>query len=133
LSEPFRIRTRIDLDADGKQFGTLDVPHSSNESAWGALRVPIVVIKHGRGSTLLCTGGNHGDEYEGPIAIARLIRELDPAAVQGRLILLPSLNLPAARIARAWSPSNAPCSQNTSIQRACGAQASSIGPVTRST
>lgn len=40
---------------------------------------------------------------------------------------------PAVRMARAWSPSKAPCSQNTSIQRACGAQASSIGPVTRST
>ncbi|CAM5641726.1 hypothetical protein SALBM135S_06417 [Streptomyces alboniger] len=43
------------------------------------------------------------------------------------------LALPAVRIARAWSPSNAPFSQKTSIQRAWGAQASSISPVTRST
>ncbi len=35
--------------------------------------------------------------------------------------------------ARAWSSSKAPRSQKTSIQRACGAAASSIGPVTRST
>ena len=34
--------------------------------------------------------------------------------------------MPARRISRAWSASNAPRSQNTSIQRACGAQASSI-------
>src|SRR5262249_62084081 len=40
---------------------------------------------------------------------------------------------PAVRIARAWSASNAPSSQNTSIQRAYGRLASSIGPVTRST
>ena len=40
---------------------------------------------------------------------------------------------PAARTARAWSASKAPVSQNASIQRACGAAASSIGPVTRST
>ncbi len=43
------------------------------------------------------------------------------------------LALPAVRIARAWSPSKAPFSQKTSIQRACGAQASSIAPVTRAT
>ena len=41
--------------------------------------------------------------------------------------------IPARRISRAWSASKAPRSQNTSIQRACGAQASSIAPVTRAT
>ena len=34
--------------------------------------------------------------------------------------------MPAVRIARAWSASNAPRSQNTSIHRACGAHAASI-------
>lgn len=43
------------------------------------------------------------------------------------------LALPAVRIARAWSPSKAPFSQKTSIQRAYGAQASSISPVTSAT
>src|SRR5215469_591293 len=38
---------------------------------------------------------------------------------------------PAASTARASSAPNAPRSQNTSTQRACGAHASSIGPRTR--
>ena len=104
LSEPFRIRTRVDLEAEGKRFGSLDVPHSSNESAWGALRVPIVVIRRGDGPTLLLTGGNHGDEYEGPIALMKLARALEPAAIRGRLILLPALNLPAVLAGTRVSP-----------------------------
>jgi hypothetical protein len=40
---------------------------------------------------------------------------------------------PASITARHWSASNAPTSQNASIQRACGAQASSIDPQTTST
>ena len=104
MSEPFRIMTRIDFEAEGRQFGHLDVPHSSNESAWGALRVPIVVIRHGQGPTLLCTGGNHGDEYEGPIALMKLARALAPETIQGRLILLPALNLPAVLAGTRVSP-----------------------------
>jgi N2-acetyl-L-2,4-diaminobutanoate deacetylase len=99
-----RVTATVDYEADGKQFGVLNVPYSHNESAWGAIRIPVVVIKNGEGPTLLLVGGNHGDEYEGPIAIARLIRELDPGAVQGRLILLPSLNLPAALAGQRTSP-----------------------------
>ena len=63
--------------------------------------------------------------------------ELDAGAV-GELVGVDARDagpcaLPAVRIARAWSPSKAPFSQKTSIQRAYGAQASSISPVTRST
>jgi N-alpha-acetyl-L-2,4-diaminobutyrate deacetylase len=104
LDEPFRITTRVDFEAEGKQFGSLDVPHSSNESAWGALRVPIVVIRRGAGPTLLFTGGNHGDEYEGPIALMKLARSLAPDAIAGRLILLPALNLPAVLAGTRVSP-----------------------------
>ena len=104
MSEPFRITTRIDFEAEGKQFGSLDVPHSSNESAWGALRVPVVVIKRGTGPTLLFTGGNHGDEYEGPIALLKLARGFAPEALEGRLILLPALNLPAVLAGTRVSP-----------------------------
>jgi N2-acetyl-L-2,4-diaminobutanoate deacetylase len=101
---PTRITETVDFNADGKQFGVLNVPHSSNQSAWGALRVPIVVIKHGMGPTLLLTGGNHGDEYEGPIALMKLARTLEAEAVEGRLILLPALNLPAVLAGTRVSP-----------------------------
>src|SRR5207302_483256 len=48
--------------------------------------------------------GNHGDEYEGQVALGRLIRELDPAEVQGRIIILPSANFPAAMAGSRTSP-----------------------------
>ena len=65
------------------------------------MRTPIVVIKGGAGPTLLCTGGVHGDEYEGPIALGKLARGLEAAELDGRLILLPALNLPAVLAAPA--------------------------------
>jgi predicted deacylase len=48
-------------------------------------------------------GGNHGDEYEGPIVVGELIRTLDPGAVSGRLIFIPAVNLPAVAAARRTS------------------------------
>jgi N-alpha-acetyl-L-2,4-diaminobutyrate deacetylase len=99
-----RVTATVDYDADGKQFGVLNVPYSHNESAWGAIRIPVVVIRNGRGPTLLLVGGNHGDEYEGPIALMKLARALEPAAIRGRLILLPALNLPAVLAASRVSP-----------------------------
>ena len=104
MIEPFRVSATVDFEADGKQFGALNVPYSSNESAWGAVRIPIVVIKGGPGPTLLCTGGNHGDEYEGPIALGKLARSLEAAELSGRLILLPALNLPAVLAGTRVSP-----------------------------
>ena len=47
------------------------------------------------GPTALVTAGNHGDEHEGRIIARRLIRELDPDRVHGRLIVIPALNYPA--------------------------------------
>jgi N-alpha-acetyl-L-2,4-diaminobutyrate deacetylase len=104
MAEPSRVSATIDLEADGKRFGALNVPHSSNESAWGAVRVPIVVIKNGAGPTMLFIGGNHGDEYEGPIALMKLARSLEPHEVAGRVILIPALNLPAALAGARVSP-----------------------------
>ncbi len=40
--------------------------------------IPISVIRNGDGPTALLTGANHGDEYEGPVALQALARELDP-------------------------------------------------------
>ena len=93
-SEP-KVGISIDIEAEGKQFGHLSVPHSRNDSGWGALRVPIVSIRNGDGPTVVLTGGNHGDEYEGPIALLKLVRALAPAQVSGRVIVIPALNYPA--------------------------------------
>jgi N-alpha-acetyl-L-2,4-diaminobutyrate deacetylase len=94
----------IDLDSPGKQVGFVMFPHSPHEDAWGVTRVPIAVIANGDGPTVVLEGGNHGDEYEGPIVISELIRELEPGDIQGRLILMPANNVHAAMAGRRTSP-----------------------------
>jgi len=98
------IGASIDFEAEGKHHGHLIVPHSRDSSAWGSLLVPITVIRNGDGPTALLTGANHGDEYEGPIALAKLRRDLEPGMVSGRIIMIPALNYPAFKAARRTSP-----------------------------
>ena len=90
-----RVRCDIDLDAPGRQAGYLRAPLSRNTSGWGTIEIPIVSVKNGSGPTILFTGGVHGDEYEGQIAVSRLARTLDPATVQGQVIMIPAVNMPA--------------------------------------
>lgn len=102
---PPRVKlTSLDWSADGKQHGYLSVPYSANESAWGAVRVPITVIRNGTGPTVLFTGGNHGDEYEGPIALKKMANVLDPANFQGTAVIIPAMNPPAVHAATRVSP-----------------------------
>jgi predicted deacylase len=49
------------------------------------------------GPTALITAGVHGDEYEGPAAVARLASELATANLHGRILLVPVVN-PMARV-----------------------------------
>lgn len=99
-----RIETDIDFNKDGKQFSHLRVPFSRNQSAWGSLLIPIIVIKNGAGPTLLFTAGAHGDEYEGPLVLSKLAREFNPDDIDGRIIILPSKNLPALQKSKRLSP-----------------------------
>jgi N-alpha-acetyl-L-2,4-diaminobutyrate deacetylase len=92
---PTRIQHEIDFDREGRQAGYLRAPLSRNTSGWGIVEIPIVVVKNGRGPTVLLTGGVHGDEYEGPIAVSGLAQSLQPADVQGRVILMSAVNVPA--------------------------------------
>ena len=98
------LRADIDLDAPGKRVGHVRLMYSSHESAYGWIPIPIAVIKGGEGPSVLLTAGNHGDEYEGQIALLKLIRELQPEQVRGRVIILPRMNLPAAAAGRRTSP-----------------------------
>jgi hypothetical protein len=66
--------------------------------------VPLALISNGTGPTVILLAGNHGDEYEGPITLGEMIRELDPAQVSGRIIFLPALNTPAVLAGRRTSP-----------------------------
>ena len=93
--EKSRVTNPIDFDKAGRQAGVLRAPLSRNDSGWGVVEIPIISVKNGSGPTVLFTGGIHGDEYEGQIAIARLAQTLDPAKVQGRVIMIPAYNMPA--------------------------------------
>ncbi|MGK9166954.1 N(2)-acetyl-L-2,4-diaminobutanoate deacetylase DoeB [Inquilinus limosus] len=101
---PSPIVPSVNFDRDGVQHGTLRLPYSRDDSAWGSVMIPIAVVKNGEGPTALLTGANHGDEYEGPIALFELARTLDPAAVRGRVIIVPAMNYPAFRAGTRTSP-----------------------------
>lgn len=94
----------VDFDRQGRQIGFVNVPHSPHGDAWGVTQIPIAIIANGTGPTVVIEGGNHGDEYEGPITIGELARDLDPGAVQGRLILMPANNVHAVLAATRTSP-----------------------------
>lgn len=99
-----QIWTRLDYDRPGKQIGNLHLPHSVHRSAYGTLTIPLGIVAGGTGPTVLLSAGTHGDEYEGQIALAKLLRRLEPDAVNGRVIILPMLNAPAARAGMRTSP-----------------------------
>jgi uncharacterized protein len=94
----------IDWEKPGKQVGGLFLPHSPDDDAWGVIPFAAASIRNGDGPVVVVSGGVHGDEYEGPVVIAELIREIQVDDVQGQLILLPGLNAPAQRVGRRTSP-----------------------------
>ena len=89
---PNPITTDIDFERQGVQHGHLNLPHSHDASAWGAIPIPITVIANGSGPTALLTGANHGDEYEGPTALTKLAVNLQPEQLNGRVIIVPFMN-----------------------------------------
>lgn len=101
---PSPISPTIDLDAEGVQHGFLKLPYSRDDAAWGAVMIPITVIRNGQGPTALLTGANHGDEYEGAIALAKLANTLRADEVSGCVIIVPFMNYPAFRAGTRTSP-----------------------------
>src|SRR5262245_1538088 len=104
--EPFvmpatQIHSTVDFARAGNQHGHLCVPYSYNLGGRANLLLPGAVFGNGAGPPALVMAGNHGDEYPGQVAILRLMRELDryPGFVRGRVILIPALNMPAAKAA----------------------------------
>jgi N-alpha-acetyl-L-2,4-diaminobutyrate deacetylase len=93
-----RIITRpggLDLDSPGRRDYWVALEH---DSIWGDHLIPLTVIvgpevREGQG--LVAFGANHGNEYEGPVAVKHLLREIAAEDVRGRIILVPVLN-PAA-------------------------------------
>jgi hypothetical protein len=99
-----RLRPEVPFDKDGKHEGFVRLYNSVHESAYGFIPIPIVVIRNGDGPTALLMSGNHGDEYEGQVALCRLAQELQPRNIKGRVIIFPMANFPAAMAGRRTSP-----------------------------
>jgi hypothetical protein len=99
-----RVWTGIDFERDGKQVDWLYLPHSVTRSGYGNLATPIAVVRNGPGPTALLMAGNHGDEYEGQVVLTRLIRELEPASIRGRVVIVPMANVAAAAAGVRTSP-----------------------------
>ena len=90
----------LDLESPGRRDYWVGLPH---DSIWGEWLVPLTVwvgsdARDGQG--LVAFGSTHGDEYEGPVALKHLLREIDEATVTGRVVLVPVLSPPAFRAGR---------------------------------
>lgn len=86
---------QLDLDSPGRRDYWLALEH---DSIWGDHLIPLTVwvgpeAKPNEG--LVAFGSNHGNEYEGPVALKKLLREIELKDVRGRLVFIPVLN-PAA-------------------------------------
>ncbi|MGB5549836.1 MAG: M14 family metallopeptidase [Thermoanaerobaculia bacterium] len=79
--------------ARGEQMsGFLEVPAGSDEGT----RIPITVVQgRSEGPLLALIAGTHGYEYPPILALQRVRRELDAAALSGTLILVHVANLPS--------------------------------------
>ena len=98
-------RLELPLDQPGLHRGRLSIPWSTDRSAYGQLEIPLfALIGPAPGPTVLLVAGVHGDEYEGPLALADLIRHLDPATLLGRVLIVPRANPLACRAGRRTTP-----------------------------
>src|SRR5512138_61946 len=85
----------IDFDKPGKHFYEVGL---HLDGTWGYAMIPLCVINGTAGprrQSMACFGGTHGNEYEGQVAVWRLMHDLDPATISGRVILMPRHNQPA--------------------------------------
>ena len=94
----------VDFESRGRRDYLVTLEHPT---LWGAYLIPVTVVvgpqaKPGRG--LAATGSTHGNEYEGPVALKHLAREIRTEDVLGRIILIPVLNAVAFKAGRRDSP-----------------------------
>ncbi|MAY61691.1 MAG: deacylase [Rhizobiales bacterium] len=94
----------IDFEAQGVQSGFISIPHSVDRSPYYQIRTPYFRKTGGDGASIVMMAGNHGDEYEGELQLARLIRRLRTTDIRGTVTILPTVNQAAVMAARRCSP-----------------------------
>lgn len=93
-----------DVSRRGRHFGDAMLRWSDNGNPLGYHPIPVISLKGADGPVLLLTGGTHGDEFEGPSAIMRLVHQLDPEVLRGQIIAIPALNMPAVAVSSRVTP-----------------------------
>jgi N2-acetyl-L-2,4-diaminobutanoate deacetylase len=86
---------QLDFDSPGRRDYWVALEH---DSIWGDHLIPLTVIVGPRARPdqgLVAFGSNHGNEYEGPVVLKNLLREIRTEDVLGRIILVPVLNVAA--------------------------------------
>jgi N-alpha-acetyl-L-2,4-diaminobutyrate deacetylase len=97
----FEKLTGIDPTRPGKRSSAIQIPVRRRRP----IRLPVTVIRRGDGPMVVFTGGNHGDEFEGPTALLKLARELRPQDLaRGGAIIMPAINPPALAAGTRTSP-----------------------------
>jgi predicted deacylase len=95
-------------DLDFERLGRRDyLVRFEHPSLWGAYLMPVTVLVGAEAEPergLLATGSTHGDEYEGPVAIKHLLRQIRAEDVTGRIVLIPVLNVMAFKAGSRESP-----------------------------
>ena len=104
MNTPSRLSLTIDLSRSGRQFGDAMLRWSDNSNPLGYHPIPVVSLKGSDGPVLLLLGGTHGDEFEGPSAIMRVLQAIDPSNLRGQVIAFPALNMPAVSSSSRVSP-----------------------------
>ena len=88
----------------GKRLALVELP---SKAGGMAATVPLAVITGSHdGPTVWVNAGLHGDEYLGPATVDRLLSELEPKAIRGRLILTPTLNPDGVRAMQRSDPAH---------------------------
>ncbi|MBS0264612.1 MAG: succinylglutamate desuccinylase/aspartoacylase family protein [Planctomycetes bacterium] len=88
---------QLDLDSPGRRDYWVALEH---DSIWGDHLIPLTVWVGPEAQPqagLVAFGSNHGNEYEGPVVLKHLLREIRLDDVRGRIILIPVLNPSAFR------------------------------------
>ena len=90
--------SQLDLESPGRRDYWVALGHTS---IWGSHLLPLTVIvgpqaKPGEG--LSAFGACHGNEYEGPVALKHLLREIRTEDVLGRIVIIPVLNVASFRV-----------------------------------
>src|SRR5256714_1485095 len=71
-------------------YGTLDVPAASD----AATSIPVIVVNGAKdGPVVAFVAGSHGTEYTSIIALTRLVSRIDPAKLEGTVIVAPPINV----------------------------------------